>query len=65
MHVNLSGGFKTEANLSTFSLSNLPDEKSRLNFGGNIGGFAKYNLSEHFAIQEDVLLNYKTSTMEL
>jgi len=54
---NLSGGFKTEVILSNFSLSDMPYAKSKINLGGTFGGFVKYDLSEHFAIQEDFLLH--------
>ena len=61
---NLSGGFKTEVNISNFSLSDMPDAKSKINIGGTFGGFAKLDLSAHFAVQGDVLCHYKTSSLE-
>ena|ERR1035437_645883 len=61
---NLSGGFKVEANMSNFFLSDMPGAKSKMNIGGTLGAFVKLDMSAHFAIQEDVLVHYKTSTLE-
>jgi hypothetical protein len=61
---NLSGGFKLDANISNFILTDLPDTKSKLNVGGSLGGFIKYSFSEHFKIHEDILLEFRTSTFE-
>lgn len=61
---NLSGGFKTEVNVSNFILSDMPDTKSKMNIGGTFGGFVRLEMSKHFAVQEDVVLHYKTSTIE-
>lgn len=61
---NLSGGFKTEANISNFSLLDMHNAKSKMNIGGTFGGFVRLEISEYFAVQEDVLFHYKTSTLE-
>ena len=61
---DLSGGIKAEANLSTFILSDMPDTKSNMNIGSTFGVFVKFDLSKHFAIQEDILASYKTLMLE-
>lgn len=61
---NLSGGIKAEANMSGFSLSDMPNAKSTMNIGGTFGWFVKLDVSKRFAVQEDVLLHYKKSTLE-
>jgi hypothetical protein len=61
---NLSGGFKLEGNVSNFILSDMPGTTSKMNVGSTFGGFVNLKMSEHITIQEDVLVNYKTSTFE-
>lgn len=61
---NISGGFKTEVIISSFSLSEMPDATSKINIGGTFGGFVKLDLAEHFALQGDALFHYKTSSFE-
>ena len=64
MMSNLYGGPKVEANMSTFFLSDMPGMETKMNIGGSVGGFLGMRLSEHFAIQEDILVHYKTSEFE-
>ena len=61
MMSNLYGGPKVEANLSTFFLSDMPGVDSKMGVGGSVGGFLGMRLTEHFAVQEDLLVHYKTS----
>lgn len=60
----LSCGFKAEGNISNFFISGIPDVKSSIGFGTAFGGFVKFDISEHFAIQEDVFILYKASTLK-
>ena len=59
-----SGGLKLESNGTNFLLSDMPDAKSELGFGGTFGGFIKIDLSENFAIQEDILFSYSSSKLK-
>ena len=60
----LSGGLKLEGSGTNFLLSDMPNTKSELGFGGTFGGFIKIDLSENFAIQEDILLSYSSSKLK-
>jgi len=60
----LSYGLKLEGNGTNFLLSDMPTVKSEIGFGGTFGGFLKINLSEHFAIQEDILYSYFSSELK-
>ena len=59
-----SGGFKLECNGTNFLLSDMSNTKSELGFGGGFGGFIKIDLSENFAIQEDILFSYSSSKLK-
>lgn len=61
---NLYGGPKVEANMSGFFLSDMPGVDNKMNIGGSAGGFMGIRLSEHFAVQEDIMIHYKTSGFE-
>jgi opacity protein-like surface antigen len=60
----LSGGIKAESNLSNFILSDLGSAESSMKLGAGIGGFLKYDLSDFFAIQPELMLHFKSSKME-
>lgn len=61
----ISFGVKAEANLSNHFLgSSMDDFKSTLGFGASVGGFAKFNLHENFAIQPEILGHYKSSKLK-
>lgn len=64
MMSNLYGGPKVEANMSRFFLSDMPGVESKMKLGGSAGGFIGIRMSEHFAVQEDILLNYNTSELK-
>jgi len=59
-----SGGLKLEGNGTNFLLSDMPGSKSEIGFGGTFGGFIKIDLSENFAIQEDILFSYSSSKLK-
>lgn len=61
---SVSLGIKTETNTSGFLLKNLSGSKSKLGFGASLGGFAKVEVTESFAIQPELLFHYKNSKME-
>ena len=61
---NVSFGVKADANVSNFILADLEPMESKLGFGASLGGFAKFELAENFAIQPELLLHFKGSTFE-
>lgn len=60
----ISGGVKADAGMSGLLFKKTPDTKSDLGFGGSAGGFLKLELSENFAIQPELLLQFKNSKLE-
>jgi hypothetical protein len=58
------GGIKIDANLSNFILGDMPGMKSKMGFGITAGGYTKIEFSRNFALQPEILLHYKNSTME-
>jgi len=61
---NILGGINLEANMSNFILDNWDDTESKLGFGISVGGYTKIGFTECFGIQPEILLHYKTSTLE-
>jgi hypothetical protein len=61
---SISGGIKAESNMSNFLLTDMDGFKSNLGFGASLGGFMKLDLSEHFAIQPELMFHFKNSEME-
>jgi hypothetical protein len=61
---NISGGFKVDANMSNFLLTDLPAQKSTMKVGANLGGFMKIDLHENFAIQPEMNFYFRQSKME-
>ena len=64
MMTNLYGGPKIEANVSNFFFSDMPGLESKIKAGGSAGGFLGLRISEHFAVQEDILVQYKVAGLE-
>ena len=60
----ISFGVKEDANMSNFNLSDMPGVKSDFGFGATIGGFTKIDISRHFALQPELLLNWQNSTLK-
>ncbi|NGM65066.1 outer membrane beta-barrel protein [Sphingobacterium sp. SGR-19] len=61
----LSVGFKAGAGLSNYRLrGDMKSLKSKMSFGGSVGGFIKYDLSSNFAIQSGIEIYYNTSKLE-
>lgn len=58
------GGPKIEANVSNYFLSGMPGVSSKMNAGGAVGGFLGFRITEHFSVQEDILVKYQTSQLE-
>jgi hypothetical protein len=58
---NLSFGVKADANLSGFILSDIPGGESELKVGASLGGFVKYDITDMFAIQPELLFHFKSS----
>jgi hypothetical protein len=61
---DLSYGFKVEANMSNFFLSDLDAQTSTMKVGPNLGGFMKIELHENFAIQPEMIFYFRNSKME-
>lgn len=62
---SVSFGAKAEANMSNFILSDLSSYDSKLGFGATLGGFAKIDFTDHFALQPELLFHFKSSTTEI
>ena len=60
----LYGGPKVEANVSNFFLSDMPGAESKMNAGVSAGGFLGFRVSKHFAIQEELMVHYKNSSLK-
>ena len=61
---SISMGVKAEANLSNFILSDIPAAENSLGIGATIGGFVKFDISDNFAIQPELLFHFQNSKME-
>ena len=61
---SVTKGVKAEANMSNFILSDIPTSESKLGFGATIGGFVKFDVSNNFAIQPELLFHFQSSKME-
>jgi len=59
------GGIKVDATMSNFILNDLDGMKSKLGFGASVGGYTKIEFNNHFALQPELLLHFKTSKMEV
>jgi len=59
------GGIKLDATLSNFVLSDLDGVESKFGAGVSVGGYTKIEITEHFALQPEILLHYKNSKMEV
>lgn len=57
-------GVKAEANLSGFIVSGTSLVDSEMGFGGTGGGFVNIQLSEHFALQGELLYHFKSSQFD-
>ena len=60
----VSYGIKGEANMSNFNISDMPGVKSDFGVGATLGGFAKVDLNQHFALQPEVLFHWQNSTLK-
>jgi len=62
-YMSASFGVKANANMSNFIIRDMDDFQSNMGFGFSTGIFLKLE-SNHFALQYELLLHYKTSEME-
>jgi len=62
--VNTSVGLKIQANYSKYRISGMGDADSKYGAGAGIGGFAKIEFGEHFALQPELLLNFTDSKIK-
>jgi len=61
----VSFGFKAGTSLSNYRLGgDMNSSKSKMNFGGSVGGFVKVDLSANFALQTGIDVYYKASKLE-
>jgi hypothetical protein len=61
----ISVGVKVGSSLSNYRLGgNMKSFNSKMNIGGLLGGFVKYDLSRNFTLQSGIDFYYKTSDME-
>lgn len=61
----VSVGFKAGTSLSNYRLGgDMKGFKSKMNIGGSVGGFVRYDLNTNFALQASVEAYYKTSKLE-
>ena len=58
---SITYGAKAEANLSNFNLSDMKGVDSKMGFGVTVGGFAKFDISNRFAIQPELLVHFQNS----
>ncbi|WP_436416555.1 porin family protein [Petrimonas sp.] len=61
---SVSYGVKAEANMSNFLLTDLDAQKSTMKLGPNLGAFVKFDVTENFAIQPELMFSYRQSKME-
>ena len=62
---SLDYGVKAEANVSNFILDDMGNAKSEMREGMSLGGFAKIDFSEYFAIQPELLFHFQNSKMKV
>lgn len=55
---NTSLGVKLDGNLTNVKVSNLQNGSSSFKPGTSVGGFAKIEFAEHFALQPELLFSY-------
>jgi len=59
-----SFGVKLNGNLTNVKLTDMPGASTSFNPGGGIGGFAKIEFGQHFALQPELLFNYTESKVK-
>jgi len=57
-------GVKGEANMSNFNISDMPGVKSDFGVGATLGGFAKIDFNQNFALQPELLFHWQNSTLK-
>lgn len=62
--VEVSFGIKANVNTSGFLLKNMPNNENSMNIGGSLGGFMKIEFQKGFAMQPELIIHYKTSSMK-
>ncbi len=62
---SVSFGLKAGASLSNYRLGgDMKGLKSKMNIGGSVGGFVKYDLDPNFALQAGLDVYYRSSKLE-
>jgi len=60
----ISYGVKADATLSNFILEDMKGVSSNMGFGASLGSFVKIDIAENFAIQPELIINYRNSEMK-
>lgn len=60
----LKMGVKAEANFSGLIVSDMPNTKTTMQPGANLGTFIRVDITENFAIQEDIMFTYTSSQIK-
>jgi hypothetical protein len=60
----LTLGVKLDGGGNNFIIKDNATLKSNIGAGGAIGSFIRFNISDHFAIQEDIMFVYNTYDRE-
>lgn len=60
----VSMGVKAEANMSNYLLTDMDNVESNLKAGAGIGGFMKVDICKNFALQPELMLQYKSSELK-
>ena len=63
-HYPIKWGVKLNGNLSGFVITDNPNLQSKVKFGVSFGGFMKVDFSKYFAMQYELLCNYKVSELK-
>lgn len=61
---SVTGGIKANANLSNFIRTDLDGLDNPMRVGASVGGFLKWDITEHFALQPELMLHFKASKFE-
>lgn len=61
---SVTGGIKANANLSNFIRCDLDNLDNPMRAGASVGGFMKWDITEHFALQPELMFHFKASKFE-
>lgn len=64
LNAQVSGGIKAGANMTNHILKNMDNTESRMKVGASVGGFVKYDFTNTFGLQVDMMFHYKASELK-